>query len=255
MSTVIVFSHPNHELAVFGLLQRLSPFLVYLTDGGGTNRLAQTRQGLEGIGLLGKALFLNHTEKSFYDSLLACDAEFFEGISEEVRASFQAIRPERILCDAVEFYNPVHDLTLPVVRAALRGHLDRPVFEVPLVYQRPGEGESYAVQRLPASRRTGQIAVRLSEEELDAKISARDQIYTILADQMGPVLSELPRAHVGLEYVAPARAGVPEPGPDVALRYERRAQILADSGKIDHKITYELHFLPVASSLLRSLER
>lgn len=254
MSIVIVFSHPNHELAVFGLLQRLSPFLVYLTDGGGTNRLAQTRQGLKSIGLLGKALFLNHTEKSFYDSLLACDTEFFEGIAEEVRASFQKIRPERILCDAIEFYNPVHDVTLPVVRAALHEYPDKPVLEVPLVYQRPVEGESYEVQRLPASRRAGQIALRLSEEELDAKINARDQIYTILADQMGPVLSELPRAHVGPEYVAPARSGVPEPGPDVTLRYERRAQVLVDRGEIEHKITYKRHYLPVASSLLGPLE-
>lgn len=252
MSIVIVFSHPNHELAIFGLLQRLRPFLVYLTDGGGTDRVAQTRQGLKSIGLLGNALFLNHTEKSFYDSLLACDSEFYEEIAEEVRASFQTIRPERILCDAIEFYNPVHDVSLPVVRAALRGYTDTPVFEVPLVYQRPVEGGSYEIQRMPASRRTGQIALRLSEEELDTKIRARDQIYTILANQMGPVICDLPRAHLGLEFMAPARTAAPEPGPDVTLRYEKRAQILAERGEIEHRITYRQHYLPVASSLMRT---
>ena len=41
-STIAVFSHPNHELAIFGLLQRLRPRLIYLTDGGGPERVAQT---------------------------------------------------------------------------------------------------------------------------------------------------------------------------------------------------------------------
>ena len=250
MSIIIVFSHPNHELAIFGLLQRLRPFIVYLTDGGGENRQAQTRQGLKSIGLLANALFLNHTEKSFYDSLLACDSEFFATVAEEVRASFQMIRPERIFCDAIEFYNPVHDLSLPLVRAAIRECANTPVLEVPLIYQRPGEGESYEIQRMPASRRSEQIALQLSEKEVDKKIMARDEIYSILTDQMGPVLLELPREHVGLECVAPARSGVPEPGRDVTLRYERRAQILAERGEIEHRITYEQHYLPVASSLL-----
>lgn len=28
-----VFSHPAHELAVWGLMQRLQPYALYLTDG------------------------------------------------------------------------------------------------------------------------------------------------------------------------------------------------------------------------------
>jgi hypothetical protein len=31
---LMVFSHPNHELAVYGLVQRLRPHLLYLSDGG-----------------------------------------------------------------------------------------------------------------------------------------------------------------------------------------------------------------------------
>ncbi len=249
MTTLIVFSHPNHELAIFGLLQRLRPHLVYLTDGGGGDRLAQTRQGLESIGLLGHASFLDQTEKSFYDALLARDSEFYERIAHMVCASVQAHRPERIFCDAIEFYNPLHDISLPVVRAALRGAVNTPVFEVPLIHQRPSEGEAYEVQRTWAAPHDHPVKLQLSEQELAAKVRARDRIYTSLTDQMGSLITELSSAHLALEFVAPARLSIPEPGPDVILRYEWRAQVLAERGEIEQKITYRQHYLPVASSL------
>ena len=250
MTTLIVFSHPNHELAIFGLLQRLRPHLLFLTDGGGGERLAQTRRGLESVGLLGQARFLDRTEKSFYDALLARDSEFYERVACAVRASVRAHRPDQIFCDAIEFYNPVHDISLPVVRAALRGAVSTPVFEVPLIYQRPGEGEAYEVQRAWAAPNGRPVRYQLSEQELAAKVRARDRIYTSLTDQMGPLVSELPGAHLALEFVAPARSSVPEPGPGVVLRYEWRARMLAERGEIEQTITYRRHYLPVASSLL-----
>src|SRR5205085_5283405 len=122
--TLIVFSRPKQELVSYGLLQRLRPYLVYLADGGGGARLAETRRGRGSIGLFGRACFLNHTEASFYEALLARDCEFYRAVAEEVRLSARALRPAWILCDAVEFYNPLHDMALPVARAALRGPAD-----------------------------------------------------------------------------------------------------------------------------------
>jgi hypothetical protein len=251
-TTLVVFSHPNHELAVYGLLQRLRPHLVYLTDGGGGERVAQTRRGLESVGLHARARFLDHTESSFYEALLARDRDFYGAVAEEVRDSFRAHAPARVLCDAVEFYNPLHDMALPVARAALGASADARLFEVPLVYQRPAEGESYEVQRVPASRRGEQFEFRLSERELERKVWARDEVYTALAEQMGPLITELPRAHLAREVVARARTSVPQPAPDVLLRYERRARLLAERGEVERQIAYKEHYLPVASSLVKA---
>ena len=82
--TLVVFSHPNHEVAVFGLLQRWRPALLYLTDGGGADRVAQTEQGLRSIGLLDRATFLNKSEASFYQALLDVDQPFFDEVAEKV---------------------------------------------------------------------------------------------------------------------------------------------------------------------------
>ncbi len=251
MTRLIVFSHPNHELAIFGYLQKMRPHLLYLTDGGGETRQEQTRRGLDRIGLLDHAIFLDHTEAAFYEALVRRDSKFFETVADEVRLHIEALLPSEVLCDAVEFYNPVHDMSLPIVRAALRGRTSPAVFEIPLIYQPPGEVETYVVQRVPVSRSSRQIEIQLSESELNNKILARDQIYTILTNQLGEVLAGLTLENMQSEVIFPARLSLPEPETHDFLRYERRAESLAASGEIEHKITYDHHYRSVATSLIQ----
>ncbi|HZR81608.1 MAG TPA: hypothetical protein VFD92_10970 [Candidatus Binatia bacterium] len=247
-TTAVVFSHPNHELAIFGMLQSLRPSLVYLTDGGGERRVEETRAGLRSIGLAEHACFLGYTEQSFYDALLERDAGFYADVAARVRDVLHELRPTQILCDSVEFYNPVHDMSLPIVRAALREEPAAEIFEVPLVHQTDGEEEAYRVQR-PAPACGAVVEWPISSAELDRKVEARDRIYTMLAAQMGPLLTELPRDALAVEVVMPAAAELPEPGSDRVLRYERRARLLLERGDIERAITYAGHWVPVATSL------
>lgn len=248
-ATVVVFSHPNHELAIFGLLGSLRPTILYLTDGGGERRVEQTRRGLASIGIADRARFLGYTEKSFYDALLERDCGFYAAVVARVGEELLSLRPARVLCDAIEFYNPVHDMSLPIVRAALRGGPAAEVFEVPLVHQREGDTESYRIQRSCDPARGRPVEWRLRPEELEAKLAARDRIYTILTEQMGPLISGIPLADLAVEVVTPAPATLPEPGGGAVLRYERRAQLLLERGEIERAITYAGHYRPVATSL------
>ena len=245
---VFVFSHPNHELAIFGLARRLRPSFVFLTDGGGARRVAETRQALSSIGLEDRARFLPHTEQSFYDALLRRDVAFFETVAAEVRATIDALGAEQVYADAVELYNPVHDISLPIVAAALRGSRPTAVFEVPLMYQRPGDGERYEVQRFPPSDRGRSIDVTLDDDEVAAKEHARDRIYTTLLAQLGPVLRAIPRPHLAVEQIATADTRLPEPG-ERALRYEWRGELLRGRGEVSETITYAGHYAPIASAL------
>jgi hypothetical protein len=248
MSTLVVFSHPNHELAIFGLLQRRRPSLIYLTDGGGPERIEQTQRGLASIGLLDRAVFLNHREQRLYDALLDGDLAFYRDLARQVRTTIAERKPAEVLCDAVEFYNPVHDVSLPVVWAAV-GEPAIPIFEVPLIHQRPGERETYEVQRPRASRRAEQIELQLSAEELAAKLHARDQIYASLANQLGPVTCDLPVSHLQLEVITPTTTPLPVPDNSIVLRYEWRAALLKARGEIAREITYGRHYRPLVSIL------
>jgi hypothetical protein len=125
-----------------------------------------------------------------------------------------------------------------------------PVFEVPLVFQVPGQMERYAVQRLPASRAADGVVVQLTAAELDAKLAARDDIYSLLREQLGPVLGLLPDAHFAREEFAAAAPTHSAPNGERVLRYEWRGKLHQQRGEVDRVITFAEHYVPVASSLL-----
>lgn len=244
--SLAVFSHPNHEIAVLALLKKLRPQMVFLTDGGGENRVEETRRGLESIDLLDRAIFLTYTEKSFYDALLNLDTDFFHRVALELRMVLKSAKPEQILCDAVEFYNPVHDMTLAIVGNAD----DAPwhgTYEIPLVYQKPGKKESYGVQTVPEG--VDRIEFMLTPEESNLKKSALESIYTILRDTLGRVIMASPTA-LQKETIFPASSPLRTPDAGRVLRYEHRAAALKADGKVTSEITHAFHFLPVVSALL-----
>jgi hypothetical protein len=169
-------------------------------------------------------------------------------------AALEDAAPTRVACDAVEFYNPVHDLSLPLVRAALdRAALRLPVFEVPLVYQQIASTERYVVQRFPSSRAAAAFGVTLTAEELARKLRALEEIYSCLMEQMGPVLRSVPREDLAREEIAPARNGLVPPGGDCVLRYEWRARQLREQGAVAEEIKYARHYAPVARTLLTGI--
>ncbi len=248
----VVMSHPNHEAAIFGIVQGLRPNLVILTDGGGEPRPSQSRQALDRMGLLGHATFLDFRESDFYAALLDRDLGYFRSVIVRLRTEIEAFEPEQVICDAVEFYNPVHDLSLPIVRAALGERSGVPVFEAPLIYQKSGSPESYELQRFPISRRAGQIEFRLSDEALADKLRARDEIYESLRRQIGPLLAGLPAGYFASEVIGPAGGGLGEPGPDQTLRYDWRGKLLLERGMVKRAITRAEHYLPLATAILAS---
>lgn len=246
---LVVFSHPNHELAVFGLLQRRRPALLYLTDGGGTDRVEETRLGLQSLDLLDQATFLDHAEREFYQALLDVDVAFFGRVADQVASVVTALRPSQVFCDAVEHYNPVHDLSLPIVIGALAraGAKDTPVFEIPLIRQVPSAvGETYDVQR-PSGAGAGAVWTDLTDQELRAKRRARLHVYTQLARQLGPVLSDLSDDHLAREVVVPA--GAPLRAAEGVPRYEWRGERLLREGAVERVITFRDHFVPIARCL------
>jgi hypothetical protein len=247
-----VFSHPNHELAVFGFVQRFRPTLLFLTDGGGAQRVAETRAGLESIGLADQAQFLNHPEAALYEALIRCDVGFCQRLVAEIATVIDAVQPQSIFCDAVEFYNPVHDLSLPLVLAAVAQSKQRAaVFEVPLIFQRPGvEEEEYEIQRLPASQQDDQIELHLNEVEVAAKLRARAEVYAQLNAQMSGLL-DLPVSHFALEVLRPSST-VSQPDGERMLRYEWRGRRLQTHGQVDQVITYSEHYQPLIAALCPS---
>lgn len=250
--SLFVFSHPNHEIAVLGLARRLRPKFIFLTDGGGEHRINETRNSLREIGLESEAIFLPYTEQSFYDALLDLDIVYFAKVAANLRAILVEQKPEQILCDAVEFYNPVHDMSLPILMAADGAGLTG-IFEVPLLYQKPGPEEAYGVQTVPDSEKD-RIEILLTEEESALKERALNNTYTILKKTLGSLLLSAPEA-LRKETLIAAKNPLRNPDPGRALRYERRAAELMKNGKIPSEITHAFHYLPIVADITSQSQR
>jgi hypothetical protein len=254
MPATMVFSHPNHEAAVLGTISRLRPHIIYLTDGGADARVAETKQALRSY-QPASVHYLNHSEPSFYDALLGRDVPFFRAVSAEIRGIVQNLDSDAVYCDAVEFYNPVHDVTLPVVRAALAGY-DFSVFEVPLIYQKAGPVEAFELQHVPASLANRGVWLQLTEEELAQKASTvRAGVYTMLFAQLGTMLLDALPSRGGCESFLKARNTLPSPAPEQVLRYETRGSLLKDAGAVRDVITFAGHYAPIFESLCGARSR
>lgn len=248
--TLAVFSHPNHEVAVYGLVRRLKPAVAFLTDGGGGERLAQTGRGLDAAGVSGRVTHLGGTEESFYRAVLGRDAAFFGAVAEELAAVIKRLRPDRILCDAVEFYNPVHDIALPVtLLAARRAGSKADILAVPLVYQASGSPERYVYQRALPEDEGVETGFPLSGQEGSAKLAALSGIYTAVMEQMA-----VPRAAIEeccrVERLVRPRSPLAPPDPGCAVRYDRRGAEAVAAGRAREAITHAGHYVPLVRELL-----
>ena len=248
---LMVFGHPNHEFAVLGLVQRHKPYMIFLTDGGGQFRVNETRNSLSSLNLQEQAFFLNYPEKLLYDALLEKNSDIFLEIVNHLRALFFYIKPDFILCDAIEFYNPLHDTTLPLVMKTLNlmSSPSIPVYEIPLVYQQNSDIEKYICQRFPDSENVDKVLIELTPDELSFKLRMREECYLSLASQMGNVLSELDGEYLGTEVFGRTRFPTRMPGQEYRLRYEWRGELLKNQNHVDNVITMQEHFIPYLNSL------
>jgi len=245
---IMVFSHPNHEIALWAGIRALRPVIVFLTDGGGEDRMSQSRRGLAPLVDAGLVHFLAHPEAAFYAALLRCDVPYLRSVADQVAAIAGSADPDEIYCDSVEFYNPVHDLSLPIVRAAFPATGAR-VFEVPLMHQTSAAGERCEVLRAPEALTPLALWRDLSHAEAQSKAQNFLSHYSILVEHLGPAAVERAIRHGSREQVIPARISLPAPVPGQVIRYEWRGELLKQRGEVDEIIQYRRHFAPIFDAL------
>ncbi len=245
--SLMVFSHPNHEVAILGSVRRIQPHIIFLTDGGARERVEQSEESLRSVVDLADVAWLDVPESSLYDALLKHDTGSFRALANEVASIAKHLDVDRIYCDSIEFYNPLHDVALPIVRAAFE-HSALPIFEVPLIHQRKADDEVYEVLRAPGSLRSSCEIVALTPDEHEMKRRAFG-IYTSLAEQLGPENVDLAVSRAGEEHFLTARSHLPSPAVDQVLRYDWRGRRLLEQGLVAEAITCHGHYLPLVEEL------
>jgi len=247
--TVAVFSQTNHEVAVLGLIHRLDCPIVFLTDSRGSTRGAGTQQALRRIGHRAPVIFLDYSEKEFYQALLECDERFFASVATRLSSHLRSYRARSVLTVPVELHNPIHD-TAPAVarRAILTCGLETALYEAPLIYQSSGD-RSYRLNRFPpATRRT--LTYPVPPELADLKFQLYQEAYHDLRAYLEKLGCRVPREAFGTEHYRRAPTALEEPDSERMIRYEERGMLLRKAGAVGEAISYREHFLPTMTRLL-----
>jgi len=116
----LVMAHPGHELKVFGWLSECKPRTHILTDGsgGGPSRLHSTAKLLHRTGVVPGEVFGPVSDADMYRAILEQRIPLFLEVVDGLAASFIEHDTDLVAGDAVEGFNPTHDLC----RALLNAH-------------------------------------------------------------------------------------------------------------------------------------
>lgn len=115
LKTLLIIAHPGHEIAAYHAVRLFKPHIYCLTDGSsGTGQArhwdchhALRKQHLNGYSNIKEIL----KEEIVYQAILSQNYIFFrKKIVDPLREFITHISPEKIIFDAYEGYNPIHDL-------------------------------------------------------------------------------------------------------------------------------------------------
>ncbi|HUR82606.1 MAG TPA: hypothetical protein VM733_17735 [Thermoanaerobaculia bacterium] len=115
-------------------MSRFTPRVFVLTDGSGRTTIPRTHYSEQLVARAGAThggIFGRHRDAAVYRALLDGDAAVFVALTTELARAFSHAPPPYVVHDALEGYNPVHDLCRWLTGAALcmAGQPDTPQFE------------------------------------------------------------------------------------------------------------------------------
>jgi hypothetical protein len=186
LRAALFVAHPGHELRVHHWLELMRPLVFVLTDGSGrtgSSRLAATSEILLRCGARPGPIYGRLTDGELYRALLEGRRGLFASLAEELAESLQRESIELVAGDAVEGFNPAHDVSRLLLNAAVaRLRLGR----------RSIHNHDFlldgAPHELTGEARATSIRIKLDPEALARKVKAA-RSYPGLEDEVARVLA------------------------------------------------------------------
>jgi hypothetical protein len=235
----LVVAHPGHELRLHHWLELTRPVVFVLTDGSGAGEaridttigiIAATRAGAGSV--MGA-----FTDREIYRLMLTGEVGPIVATTLELAAQFVARGIRTVVTDAVEWYNPTHDLcavmaSLAAERAALLGGRTIALCE-------------YAVTENP---RDGGVLFELDDEALARKLAATRSCAP-LAREVESLIARIGLDALRREVLHPVDAALESLQPPSKPFYETHGERRVASGQYHSVIRWETHVRPFVERL------
>jgi hypothetical protein len=245
---VLVVGHPGHELRVYGWMAAARPIVHVLTDGsGGTgkSRIDSTSAVLDGVGASRGGIYGRMSDRGIYAAMLDGDHDRFLALVDELADSFVRDRIDVVVGDAVEGFNPSHDVCRYVINAAVR--------VAAVAAQRPIACYAFPLDGAPAARPPGvgdvPVTVELDDRTLERKLQAAHG-YAELKAEVDRALDQFGADPFRTEYLWPADLADPYIWDSHRVPfYESYGAQRVASGAYHRVVTFGQHVRPLADAL------
>ena len=243
----VLMAHPGHELRIHGWIERARPLAFVLTDGSGsgtTARLASSASVLERAGARPADLFGRYSDRALYAAVLSGDAGTFLKLADEILEAWLDERIGVVAADALEGFNPSHDLCRHLADAVVSRLRARGRAIASLAFPLAG-----APDLALGPRREDALHLALDDAALARKLAAA-RSYDELHDEVKGAFA----AH-GLEsfrhewlWPAPTDATAAAASADPPF-YERRGELRRAAGVYTEVLRRREHVAPIARAL------
>lgn len=235
--TLLLHAHPGHELRLFGWMGQRKPTLFLMTDGSGSGvpRTHHSLQSAQRAGARPGAVFGLAPDRDWYAAILNADLTMFDKVISAIVEAATAKGNTLIVSDAVDGYNPMHDLCEVVAASAA------------LRLRRQGRDVLHLVARAVAGGDSDDIVteIRLDSDAQQRKQEAVDA-YTPLAEEVQRLLDEDPAALSREQLRRPTFAWDAHWSPS----WESIGASRVAASKYAQRIEYRRHVRPLALALL-----
>ena len=244
----LVVAHPGHELMVHGWLETARPRVFVLTDGSGRSnqsRLASTTKIINQVSAQQGAIYGRLTDAEAYAAILKRRFDLFIDFARELSEALVIGRIDFVAGDALEGYNPMHDVCRLVINAAVT------------IANRAGgrEIENFAFSLVnqsgscPEPSPANELWVQLDDTAFARKMSAA-QGYAELAGEVFDALGKTPINAFRVERLRPVDSdAVANCCDEEQPFYEQYGEKQVAAGHYHQVLRYRDHIAPLAEAL------
>jgi hypothetical protein len=229
-------------------MEKTHPVVCVLTDGSGhtgEGRLESTTSVLDRLEASRGPVYGVVSDRGIYSAIMDGDIDLFTDVAEKLCASIIAQDADCVVGDAVEGYNPSHDVCRLLINAAVRMATDRTgktisSYDFPLVGA-PGE--------CPEQLRHEAFTLSLDDEALDRKLSAANH-YPELKYEVEAAVAKFGVAPFRTECLRPVDVSdwIGWTSNDKPF-YEVHGEKRVAEGVYDTVLRFRQHVYPVAEAL------
>jgi len=242
----LIIGHPGHELRIHHWVETARPLTFVLTDGSGRgqqSRLGSTEKVLSSASAKRGSIFGRWTDAQAYEILLTGNLAALVDVTRELADALVANNIEVVVADAMEGFNPTHDLC--------RYMTDTAVFTAARTSGRKIANFDFVLVA-PPDAAPAEILPRCIRFQLDESALTRKQIaaqnYPELKVEIDGAIAKFGLEMFATELLRPVTAEL-SAGWDGQPFYESHGENRVKEGHYEEVIRYRQHVLPLMEAL------